>query len=174
MNMNQVTKALTQRRCVRAYQARQVSKEALDNVLQAGIYAPSGNGRQPLRLVVVQDPALLRKLSQMNAAVMGKDTDPLYGAPTAVIVFADGDISTYQADGSLVMGNLMNAAYAEGFGSCWINRAKEMFETAEGKALMAAWGVPEGFVGIGICILGIPAGGPPEAAPRKPGLVIRV
>ncbi|MCL2695902.1 MAG: nitroreductase [Clostridiales bacterium] len=170
--MNQTTKDLCLRRSIRAYQDKQVPKDVLETVLEAGIYAPSGSGRQPLRLVVVQDKALLGELSKMNAAVMGKDTDPFYGAPTAVLVFADKNISTYFADGSLVMGNLFNAAFAEGLGSCWINRGKEMFQTDEGKALMAGWGVGDSFEGIGICILGYAACDLPEAAPRKEGLII--
>ena len=124
------------RRSVRSYRKEQITDAELDAVLEAGTYAASGMNRQPSKMVVVQDAELIGKLSRMNAAVMGADSDPFYGAPTVVLVFADTNAGTWLQDGSLVMGNLMLAAYAVGLGSCWINRAREMFESPEGKALM--------------------------------------
>lgn len=126
-------------------------------------------------IVAVQDPETRNALSRMNAAVMGRDGDPFYGAPTVVVVLADPEIGTYLYDGVLVMGNLMNAAQAVGVDSCYIFRAKEVFETAEGKALLRKWGIPERYVGIGNCILGYGApGGKQEAAPRKENYIVRV
>ena len=109
------------------------------------------------------------------AAAMGADTDPFYGAPTVVVVLSDPEIRTYLHDGALVMGNLMNAAHAVGVDSCYIFRAKEMFESEEGKALLRQWGIPERFVGIGNCILGYGAeGGKRPLTPRKEGYIIKV
>ena len=140
--------SIKERRSVRSYRKEQISKEELDAVLEAGTYAASGMGRQPAKMVVIQEPELIAKLSKMNGAVMGADSDPFYGAPTVVIVFADTNAGTWLQDGSLVMGNLMLAAYAVGLGSCWINRAKEMFESAEGKALMKEWGIADTYAGV--------------------------
>ena len=166
--------SIKERRSVRSYRKEQISKEELDAVLEAGTYAASGMGRQPAKMVVIQEPELIAKLSKMNGAVMGADSDPFYGAPTVVIVFADTNAGTWLQDGSLVMGNLMLAAYAVGLGSCWINRAKEEFETEEGKALLRQWGIEGDWVGVGHCILGYPAADPKPAAPRKPDYIVKV
>lgn len=170
--MNETMKTLTTRRSVRSYSSKPVEKELLDEILEAGMYAPSGMGLQSPLMVVVTDPERVYDLSMMNAAVLGTDTDPFYGAGTVVIVFADSTVRTYIEDGSLVMGNLMNAAHSLGVDSCWIHRAREVFETPEGKALMKKWGIDEKYKGIGNCILGYADGALPEAKPRKGNYVI--
>ncbi len=173
--MKETLRDLKERRSCRAYLPEQIREEALAAILEAGTYAPTGMGRQSPVIVAVQDPETRNALSRMNAAVMGRDGDPFYGAPTVVVVLADPEIGTYLYDGVLVMGNLMNAAQAVGVDSCYIFRAKEVFETAEGKALLRKWSIPERYVGIGNCILGYGApGGKKEAAPRKEGYIVRV
>lgn len=127
---------LKTRRSIRAYEDRQVDEALLAQVLEAGMYAPTGMGRQSPKMVVVQDRATRDQLSRMNAAVMNSTGDPFYGAPTVIVVLADPAVGTWREDGSLVMGNLMNAAHAVGLGSCWIHRAYEEFQSAEGKALL--------------------------------------
>ena len=161
------------RRSVRAYKPDPVPADLLDAVLEAGTWAPTAMGTQEPLIAVVQDPALIAKLERMNAAVMGNpDGHPFYGAPTVLIVFADSSRpGVFAEDGSLVMGNLLNAAHAVGLGSCWIHRAREVFETEEGRALMREWGIPDSYKGIGNCILGYPVEEAP-AKPRKEGYVI--
>ena len=132
--MKETLRDLKERRSCRAYLPEQIREEALAAILEAGTYAPTGMGRQSPVIVAVQDPETRNALSRMNAAVMGRDGDPFYGAPTVVVVLADPEIGTYLYDGVLVMGNLMNAAQAVGVDSCYIFRAKEVFETAEGHA----------------------------------------
>ena len=173
--MNEVLKALKERRSCRKFQPRQVTQEDLDAILEAGTYAPTGMNRQAPVIVAIQDPETIAEVSRLNAAVMGADTDPFYGAPTVLVVLANPEIRTWLHDGALVMGNLMNAAHAIGVGSCYIFRAKEVFETPEGKALLAKWGIPEAYVGVGNCILGYPAeGGTRPASPRKENYIIRI
>ena len=172
--MNEAIKNLLERRSVRGYKKDLVPAEVLDEILEAGKYAPSGMGQQKTLMVVTQDPELVAKLSQMNADVMGTKSDPFYGASTVVIVFADSEQGTCVENGSLVMGNLMNAAHAVGVDSCWIHRAREVFDSEEGKALKAEWGVPESYIGIGHCVLGYRSGEYPEAKARKDGFVIKV
>ena len=172
--MNETMKNLLERRSVRGYKKDLVPTEVLDEILEAGKYAPSGMGQQKTLMVVTQNPELVAKLSKMNADVMGTKNDPFYGAPTVVIVFADSEQGTCVENGSLVMGNLMNAAHAVGVDSCWIHRAKEVFASEEGIALKAEWGVPESYIGIGHCVLGYRSGDYPEAKARKDGFVIRV
>ena len=172
--MNETIKTLLERRSIRGYKKDLVPAEILDQILEAGEYAPSGMGMQGTMMVVTQNAELVAKLSQMNADVMGSGADPFYGAPTVIIVFADSEMGTCVENGSLVMGNLMNAAHALGVDSCWIHRAREVFDSPEGKALKAQWGVPESYVGIGHCVLGYRSGEYPEAKARKAGFVIRI
>ena len=173
--MNEVLKALKERRSCRKFQPRQVSAEDLDAILEAGTYAPTGMNRQAPVIVAIQDPDTVATVSRLNAAVMGADTDPFYGAPTVLVVLANPEVRTWLHDGALVMGNLLNAAHAVGVGSCYIFRAKEVFETEEGKALLRKWGVPENYIGVGNCILGYPAeGGIRPVSPRKDNYIIKV
>ncbi len=165
---------LKERRSCRKYLPQRIKEEELNAILEAGTYAPTGMGAQSPVIVVVQKPELIEKISKMNAKVMGQDIDPFYGAPTVLIVLADTQRPTYLYDGALVMGNLMNAAQAVGVDSCYIFRAKEVFASEEGKALLKEWGIPEHYEGIGNCILGYRAeGGVKEAAPRKADYIIR-
>ncbi|MCJ7834059.1 nitroreductase [Cuneatibacter sp. NSJ-177] len=168
-----VLEALKARRSIRKYKPEQVSEELLNAVLEAGTYAPTAMGRQDPVMVVVQDPALRQKISEMNRKVAGSNSDPYYGAPTIILVLADGTHPNFIQDCSCVLANLMNAAYAAGLGSCWINRELEMFDSPEGKALLAEWGLPENFRGVGACALGYPDQELPEPKTRKDGYVIR-
>ena len=171
--MNTTIRDLTERRSIRRYKAEQISKAELEEVLKAGVCAPTGMNRQSPIIVAVQKAETVKLLSKLNAEVMGSNNDPFYGAPTVLVVLADPEVRTYVHDGALVMGNLMNAAHAVGLGSCYIFRAKEVFETDEGKALLKKWGVPENYVGIGNCILGYPAeGGTRPVTPRKENYII--
>lgn len=165
--MNQVIESLKARRSCRKFESRQVDPEALEQIVEAGLWAPSGMGCQATHMVVVQDPDDVAQLSRMNAEIMGAESDPFYGAPTVIVVLADPSKPTCVEDGALVMGNLLNAAHALGVASCWIHRAHEEFESDEGKALLAKWGVEGTWRGVGHCILGYAAeGGEAPAAPR--------
>lgn len=166
-------KCMKERRSVRRYRDEQIKDSELEAILEAGMYAPTGRGGQSPIMVVVQDKETISALSRMNAAVLGSTTDPFFGAPTVIVVLADPVWHTYIEDGSLVMGNLMNAAYAVGVDSCWIHRAREVFASPEGKVLLKKWGVDEKYVGIGNCILGYRDGDLPAPKPRKENYIIR-
>ncbi len=174
--MNPVIQAMLDRRSCRSYTSQQVKEEDLQQILLAGTYAASGMGKQAAKIIVVQDPETIAQLRAMNAAIMGNpDLDPFYGAPTICIVLADPEAArTWQEDGSLVMGNLMLAASTLGVASCWIHRAREEFDSPEGKALLRKWGIPEQYRGIGHCILGYAASHLPEAKPRRADYIARV
>lgn len=172
--MNEALQNLLTRRSVRAYLPKQVEESLLEQVLEAGTYAPTGGGRQAPVIVAVQNPETVRQLSRMNAAVNGAKGDPFYGAPTVLVVLAERTRGTYLLDGASVMTTLLNAAHAVGLASCWVHRAKEEFESAEGKALLKQWGIEGDFEGIGHVILGYAAEAPAEPAPRKENYVYRV
>ena len=171
---NETLETIKKRRSCRAYKPEQITDEELNAVLEAGTYAASAMGRQSAKIVVVQDAATRAQLTRMNAAVMGTNNDPMYAAPTILVVLADANSKNAVQDGSLVMGNLMLAAASLGLGSCWINRAKEEFESEEGKALLKKWGIEGEWIGVGHCILGYPAGDPQPAAPRKSDYILKV
>ena len=78
---------------------------------------------------------------------------------------------TYVYDGSLALGNMMLAAHAEGLGSCWIHRAKEVFSTEAGKEILHELGVEGDYEGIGHLAVGYPDGEYPAPPARRDGRV---
>ncbi len=159
------------RRSVKSYKPDMVPKEVIERIVEAGTYAATGRNAQSPIIIAVTNKELRDKLANLNAKIMGAKADPFYGAPVVLIVLADKSRGTYVYDGSLVLGNLMLAATAEGIGSCWIHRAKEEFELPEGKEILASLGIEGDYEGIGHCILGYPNGNIPRAKPRKENYV---
>ncbi len=169
---NTVLHSLITRRSIRQYKPDPVPQELLDQIIEAGLYAASGMGRQGTVILQVTDKTLRDRLMRMNASVMGREgTDPFYGAPALLIVLSDRQCSTCLYDGSLVIGNLMNAAHALGLGSCWIHRAREEFDSQEGKEILRSLGITGDYEGIGHLIVGYPDGELPAAKPRREGRV---
>ena len=168
MKMNFLEIIRTRRSC-RSYKPEQITDEQLNAILEAGTYAPTSRGLQSPFIVAIQNDALKARLAKMNAEIMGVTTNPYYDAPTYVLVFVPADAPNGVQDASLVLENMMLAAHAQGLGSCWIHREREMFATEEGKELMKQWGLPDGLVGIGALSVGYPAGKPSPAKPRKEG-----
>ena len=173
--MNEVIQCLVERRSCKKYLPKQVDEAALQEILLAGTYAPSGKNRQAAKILVLQKPEDIAAVERLNAAVLGNpDGRPFYGAPTVLVVLADPEVNTAVEDGSLVMGNLMNAAHSLGVASCWIHRAREVFDSEEGRALLRKWGVTGEYIGVGHCILGYPDGEKPEAKPVRDGRVFKI
>ena len=166
---NEFLKSLRERRSVRSFRKEQITDEELRAVLEAGTYAPTGMNYQDPWIVAVQNQEFIDQLVRMNKQFTQQEGNPYYDAPTIVLVFASRPEKwkNGMADGSLVLGNMMNAAHAIGLGSCWINREREMFDTEEGRELMARFGLPEGLMGVGALSLGYPAGPLRPARPRK-------
>ena len=172
--MSDTITTLKTRRSCRAYKPEHVEEEKLQAILEAGTYAPTGLGKQSPIILVIKDQETRQKLAKLNAAAMGMDIDPFYGAPELLVVLANKDIGTYLYDGSLVMGNLMNAAHSLGIASCWIHRAKEEFDSEEGKAILKDLRIEGDYEGIGHCILGYADGEIRPAAPRKENYIYRI
>ena len=172
--MSEVLEVIKSRRSIRKYKSDMVPQDKLEKIIEAGTYAATGMGKQSPIIVAVTNKELRDKLSAMNAKIMGTNTDPFYGAPVVLIVLADKSRPTYLYDGSLVMGNLMLEAEAQGIGSCWIHRAKEEFESEEGKEILKSLGIEGDYEGIGHCVLGFADGPAPKAAPRKDSYVYYV
>lgn len=165
---------LKTRRSCRAYKPEHVEDEKLNAITEAGTYAATGMGKQSPIILVVKDQEIRNKLAKINAAAMGMEIDPFYGAPELLVVLANKDIPTYIYDGSLVMGNMMNAAADLGVASCWVHRAKEEFESEEGKEILKKLGIEGNYEGIGNLILGYAAKPAGEAAPRKTDYIYKI
>lgn len=173
--MNETLRTLRERRSVRSFLPDPIPENILDAILEAGTWAATGLNKQSPVMVVVRDKETIDYMERLNAAVMGNpEGHPFYGAPMVVVVLADGDNYNWLRDGSLVMGNLMNAAHSLGVGSCWINRAQEVFDTPEGKDLLRKWGLSENYRGVANCILGWPNGPLPAPKPRKADYIRKV
>lgn len=162
---------LVTRRSVKSYIEKEIPRELLEKIVYAGQCAPTGRNRQEVGFVVVTNKDRIKEMSKLNADVMNAKGDPFYGAQAVIVVLVNTDISnTYEYDGALAMGNLMNAAHALGISSCWIHRAREMFLTDQGKQWLQEWGFEDSYVGIGNCILGY-SDAHPEMLPRKSKVV---
>ena len=175
--MNETIQTLKTRRSVRNFTDNPVPRELVEQIIDAGLWAPSGMNRQSAIIVAVTDRALRNRLSKMNADVMraagfgpAGEFDPFYGGPVVLVVLADRSVPTAVYDGSLVMGNMLNAAKSLGVDSIWIHRAKEEFDSEEGRAILASLGVEGDYEGIGNCVLGY-AAAPAGDVPRKDGRV---
>lgn len=167
--MNEIIKAMEERRSVRKFKADTVPKEMIEQIIEAGLYAASGMGKQAASVIAVTNKELRDRIAEDNRKIggWGEGFDPFYGAPVILIVLGNKDTATHVYDGSLMMGNLMLAAHSLGLGSIWIHRAKEEFETDEYKGLLKELGVEGEWEGIGHCAVGFAEGSIPEAAARK-------
>lgn len=171
---NEAIELIESRRSIRRFKSDMIPDDILDKIVEAGTYAATGMGSQSPIIIIVKDKAVRDKLSEMNARIMGANTDPFYGAPAVLVVLANRAMPTYIYDGSLVMGNLMLAAHALGIGSCWIHRAKEEFDSPEGKKILENLGIDGDYEGIAHCILGYMDGDYPEAKLRKENWSYRI
>ena len=169
--MNQTLETIKTRRSIRRFKPDMLPRETIDAIIEAGLYAASGMNTQNTVIVAITNKEVRDRLARANAAVMGSDRDPFYGAPVVLVVLAEKSRRTYVHDGSLVMGNLMLAAHALGVGSCWIHRARETFDQPEWKDFLASLGLEGDYEGIGNCILGYTDGEEPAAPARREGRV---
>lgn len=171
---NEVLKTIKSRRSVRAYKKDAVPQKLIKEICEAGTYAPTGGGRQSPTIIAVTSEKYRNELARLNAEVMGRDTDPYYGAPVIILVLAQGSANTFVEDGSCVLENMMLAAASLGLGSVWVHREREIFDSENGKALLREWGLPETLRGVGSIALGYPASTPGEPAKRKDDYVLLV
>lgn len=171
--MNETLKVLETRRSCRNFKPDMISEEELQEIMKAGTYAPTGMGKQSPLIIAVTNKELRDQIAEENRKIGGwkEGFDPFYGAPVILIVLANKACPTYVYDGSLVLGNLMNAAESLGVASIWIHRAKEEFDSEFGKKMFADLGIEGDYEGIGHCALGYAAEEPKDAAARKENYV---
>ena len=164
------------RRSIRKYKSDPVPDELLDKVLEAGMWAPTGMGKQAPTIVAITNKEQRDRLMELNGAIMNAKSDPFYSAPVVLLVLVDKSIPTAENDGELVIENMLLAAHDLGLAGCYIWRAKQELETAEGKQMLADWGLPTDvdFEGVGHVILGYADMEAPNPAPRKENYVYYV
>ena len=174
--MNDIIRAMEERRSIRKFKPDMPKKEDLEQIIEAGLYAANGQGKQGAIVVAITNKEARDKLAADNCKVMGREpgSDPFYGAPAILIALADKSAMTGVYDATLMMGNMLLAAYSLGLGSIWIHRAKEEFQTEEYKQLLKDLGAEGEYEGVGHCAVGYIDGEAPKAAPRKPGRVFWV
>lgn len=168
--MQNLSDLIKERRSIKKYKADvMVEEELIDKVIEAGLYAASGRGKQAPVIIAVTDKELRDKIAEKNCQIGGfqEGFDPFYGAPVILIVIADATINTAVYDGSLALGNMMLMAHELGLGSCWIHRAKEEFEDDFGKEILKDLGIEGDYVGVGHLALGYADTELPEVPARK-------
>ena len=193
--MNEMIEKIISRHAIRKFQDKQVEEDALEQILQAGLYAPSAGNNQYSRIVVCQDREINLQLGKLNRSADPVSTTPpekikpisaeqpsirddlsiktaFYNAPTVLALFARN--SRYAHDDAAFMAeNMWLAAHFLGLGACYVGRAEETFATEYGWELRRKWGVPEDMTPIGHLLLGYIDGPEPHAKPRKEGRIIR-
>lgn len=174
--MNSTIKDMIERRSIRKFRADEVPQALIDEVIEAGLYAASGKGKQSPIIVAVTNPDLRTQISRDNCRIGGwqEGHDPFYGAPVILMVLAPKVVPTAVEDGSLVLGNLMLAGHALGLGTIWINRAKEAFEEPYYKDLLKKIGIEGEYIGVGYCALGYRDGDLPKPPARRANRVYYV
>lgn len=174
--MNSTIKDMIERRSIRKFRADEVPQALIDEVIEAGLYAASGKGKQSPIIVAVTNSDLRTQISRDNCRIGGwqEGHDPFYGAPVILMVLAPKVVPTAVEDGSLVLGNLMLAGHALGLGTIWINRAKEAFEEPYYKDLLKKIGIEGEYIGVGYCALGYRDGDLPKPPARRANRVYYV
>ena len=154
--MSELTKVIKERRSIRKFKPDMVSKDLINEIIEAGIYAASGRGKQASVVIAVTNKELRDRISDENRRIGGWEEgfDPFYGAPVILIVIADREVPTAVYDGSLTLGNMMLKAHELGLGTCWIHRAKEEFDSDFGKEILSKLGIKGSFEGVGHLALG--------------------
>ena len=165
--MNEVIKTIMERRSCRNFDpTRMPPADTLRQIAEAATWSPTSRGQQNPIIIVVTNPSLVERIKKMNARILGTQADPFYGAPCMMVVLVK-ESENAQYDGPIVMQTIMLAAQSLGVNSIWIHRAKEEFESAEGKQLLQELGIQGQYIGIGHVALGYAAAPLPEPKPRK-------
>lgn len=174
--MHDILDVLKGRRSVRKYKDDAVPENLMDEIVEAGLYAPTGMNRQDTLILKITEPSTVRKLGLINGKLMGREgLDAFYGAPAVLCVFSGSGSPIAIHDGCTVLSNMMNEASALGLGTCWIHRGKEQFETPEGKGILKKAGIDgDAYQCIDSVVVGYPAGEIPQAGPRKEGRVFSI
>ena len=185
------------RRSIRRFDTKQIEENALEQILQAGLYAPSAGGRQGVIFAVCQDREVNERLGKIKRANSNfrmstatsyvsreqpsivddaKLTNAFYDAPTVITMFAPKDFLFSKEDCATAAENMMLAADALGIGSCYIGQGWTAFADPYGQEILRKWAIPTDRYAVMQLLLGYPREGDPHpmAKPRKADRVIRI
>lgn len=171
--MNEVLKTIKERRSIRNFKKEMPGMDMINQVIEAGLYAPSGKNLQSCKILCITNKQLIEQISKDNCAIGGYDpnSDPFYGAPVILIVIGDKNNPNVKYDGALILQNMMLAAHSLGLGSIWINRARQEFEMDYYKQILKDLNIEGEYEGVGHLALGYVDGDYPDILPRKQGRV---
>ena len=164
---NETLDVINSRRSIRAYKSDAIPRELLNAVLEAGTSAPTEMGRQSPVIIAVESKAYRDRVSKLNAAVLGSDTDPYYGAPVIILVLADSSRPTYVEDASCVLEKNDACRTFTRTRYCMGASRTRNIRQRNGKRLLAEWKLPESLRGVGSIAIGYPAVEPDARLPRK-------
>ena len=179
------------RHSIRRYTDKQIPREDLEKILEAGNYAPNAGGGQRSMMVAICNKELAAYVGKLNMAHFDRThlagnyvskeqpsviddltiKNGFYDAPAVICVFCQDNFLFKTADAFCMMENMILQATELGIASCIISRGYETFDSEEGRKLMGEWKVPEGYACQGFVILGYIDGEQPQSKPRKPGRI---
>ncbi len=178
---------MKERRSIRKYQDRQIDKEDLEKIIEAGLYAPNAGGGQRARIVAILNKKLVEEIGRLNLARFDRSKlaggfvsaeqpssidDPtikngFYGAPAVCIVFGAKNFLYSIPDAFCCAQNMVLEAANLGIASCIVARGEETFDNEVGRALLKEWGIPDIDTARCFVILGYCDGDYPKVKPRK-------
>lgn len=153
--------AIEKRRACRSFDKdKEVEQSKIDEIVKAGLLAPSGMNRQTPVIIVIKDRKIRDKLMDLNRACgqgrFPENMDPFYGAPVIMLVIANKN-GISLLDGAATMENMLLEATNQGLASIWIHRAEQEIQMDECKALLSFTGLNfDEYIGIGHVALGYP------------------
>ena len=176
------------RRSIRKYEDRQIEKDDLNKIIEAGLFAPNAGGGQRCLMVAVHNKDTVEKIGRLNVACMDRSRlvgsyvskeqpsiidDPtiksgFYGAPTVCVLFGPKNFLYSIPDAFCCAENMVLEATNLGISSCIIARGEETFANSEGEAYLKQWNIPETYIARCFVLLGYCKGDYPAGKPRKP------
>lgn len=167
--MNQVMEALLNRRSIRAFEEKPIPREEIEQIVEAGRYAPSGMGRQTWKFTVVVNREKIQKLAAAIEKVLERENYNMY-APEVLIIPSNEKTSKFgKEDNACALENIFLAAYSFGIGSVWINQLQDICDDPQIRAILDEFEIPSDHVVYGMAALGYPAMDPKQ--PNKIGKV---
>ncbi len=158
--MNDVMQAILNRRSVRRFTDKRVSREILEDLVQAGLHAPSGMGKKTWKFTVISDPDKIKALAELMASESGRKGYDMY-RPTALIIPSNlRDSSFGMEDNACALENIFLAAYSYGVGSVWINQMRDLCDLPAVRSRLTEFGIPGDHVIYGMAALGYADGEP--------------
>ncbi len=152
--MNEVIKALLERRSIRSFTDRKIERSDLETIVKTAYYAPSAMNRQTWHFTVVQNQDSIKMLAEVLRKQLGRDKYNFY-CPNALIICSNIRDSVHAVeDCAVAMENIMVAAHSLGIGSVWINQFKNICDEPPVRQALREVGVPDDNLVWGTAALG--------------------